>query len=71
MPPTPIPAVQFDVCLSAAVIGAPSLALGVALPASEIGDKAEHAIEHAVLGLLGLASYRFGALSSRVVARRR
>ncbi len=46
--------------LAGALVGALSLAPSAALPSVSIGDKAEHIIAYAVLGLLGGASSDHG-----------
>lgn len=45
---------------AAAVVGALSLAPGGALPTTHIGDKVEHLLAYAALGLLGVATARNG-----------
>jgi VanZ family protein len=45
---------------AAALVAAVSLLPGTTLPSTSIGDKAEHVIAYAVLGLLGAASWERG-----------
>lgn len=53
--------------VAAAFVGALSLAPGGALPTTHIGDKVEHLLAYAALGLIGVATARNGNRAARSV----
>jgi len=59
--PRVLRALRLAFCAASAGVAALSLAPAAALPPTSIGDKMEHVIAYAVLGLLGTASFAGGA----------
>jgi VanZ family protein len=53
-------------CLAGALVGALSLVPSAALPPTSIGDKAEHIVAYAALGLLGAASSEHGIVRTAI-----